>query len=99
MWREVNRPLLLRPPLRFLTSRSDFSGLLFVISSNAGSALKRDAGVRGLNVLSAIKLCEVDLVARLQRDDRFFPMRRAAGATLAPALLLALVIRRVHRKD
>jgi hypothetical protein len=35
----VTRPLLLRPPLRFLTSTSDFSGFDFVISSKAGSAL------------------------------------------------------------
>src|SRR5271154_285817 len=96
MWREVNRPLLLRPPLRFLTWSRDFSGLLFVISSKAGNALKREAGVRGLNVLSAIKLCQVDFVACLQRDDRFFPVSRAAVGSLTLAFLLAVVIRGVH---
>src|ERR1700677_1705634 len=96
MWREVNRPLLLRPPLRFLTSRSDFSGLLFVISSKDGSALKRDAGVRGLNVLSAIKLCQVDFLASLKGDDRLFPVRGAGVGCGALALFLAVVVRGVH---
>ena len=47
MWREVMRPLLLRPPVFFSVSTSDFSGFDFVISSKAGVCLVRWTGVSG----------------------------------------------------
>ena len=37
-------PLLLRPPVRFLGSVSDFSGRCFVISSNVRAVMKRRPG-------------------------------------------------------
>jgi hypothetical protein len=47
-------PWLLRPPLFFKVTVSDFSGLLFVISANVGASLKRCPGVVGFNFFTAI---------------------------------------------
>jgi len=48
MNREVTRPVLLRPPERFLDSTSDFSGVCLVISSRETEVVKRRVGVVGL---------------------------------------------------
>src|SRR5258708_5712521 len=74
MCREVNRPRLLRPPDRFFGSTRLFSGFHFVSSSKAGRDLNRRTGVSGRKVLSAI-LNQFDLLAFLQRHDRFLPLR------------------------
>src|SRR5690348_14844736 len=50
----VTSPCALRPPVRFLDSVSDFSGVCFVISLLSSIVRKRRAGVYGLNVFSAI---------------------------------------------
>src|SRR5262249_61024015 len=68
MCRDVNRPYLLRPPVFFLGSTRLFSGRHFVISSNAGSDLKRSVGVSGRNSLSAMSFSrsdQIDLLALL----------------------------------
>jgi hypothetical protein len=51
MNREVTRPVLLRPPVRFLDSTSAFSGRCLVISSRVVIVWKRRVGVVGLYVL------------------------------------------------
>ena len=48
MNREVTRPVLLRPPVRFLDSTSDFSGRSLVMSSRDTTVWKRRVGVTGL---------------------------------------------------
>src|SRR6266705_2002452 len=73
MWREVSRPKLLRPPVFFFGSTRLLAGCHFVISSKAGSDLKRSVGVSGRKFFSAI-LNQVDLLAFLQRDDRLLPI-------------------------
>src|SRR5215831_9157567 len=50
----VTSPCELRPPVRFLVSVSDFSGVCLVISLLSSIVKKRRAGVYGLNVFSAI---------------------------------------------
>src|ERR1041385_3343518 len=54
IWRAVNRPLLFRPPLLFLTSTRLLCGLDFVISVKGGSDLNRSVGVSGRKLLRAI---------------------------------------------
>src|ERR1035441_2127514 len=54
MNRDVVRPLLLRPPVRFLDSTSDFSGRSLVMSSRETTVWKRRVGVVGLYVLIGI---------------------------------------------
>src|SRR5436189_6112983 len=56
MCRDVSRPRLFRPPLLFFGSRRLLSGRHFVISSKAGSDLKRSVGVNGRNSLRAITI-------------------------------------------
>ena len=48
MNREVTRPVLLRPPVRFLDSTSDFSGRSLVMSSRDTTVWKRRVAVTGL---------------------------------------------------
>ena len=48
-WRKVRWPMLLRPPVFFIGSSSDFSGVSRVISSNPLTDLKRVAAVIGRN--------------------------------------------------
>src|SRR5580704_6408375 len=50
----VTSPCELRPPVRFLLSVNDFSGVSFVISLLSSIVRKRRDGVYGLNVFSAI---------------------------------------------
>src|SRR3990170_1123005 len=82
-WRDVRWPWLLRPPVRFFGSSSDFSGVARVISSNPETERNRVPGVIGRNCLMLISALEHgDRVAILERDDRLLPPRgRAAGAT------------------
>ena len=51
MNREVTRPVLLRPPVRFLDSTSDFSGVCLVMSSRETTVWKRRVGGGGSVVL------------------------------------------------
>src|ERR1700675_5003646 len=51
---EVISPCELRPPVRFCTSTSDFSGVCLVISLLSSMVKKRRDGVYGLNVFIAI---------------------------------------------
>src|SRR4051812_43915908 len=102
MCRVVMRPLLFRPPVLCLVSTSDFSGLVLVISSNAGNALKRLVGVSGRKVLSAMTnqwLGQFDLVALLERDDCLLPIGLMAESGGTLALLLTGVVTGVDRDD
>src|SRR5687768_5133040 len=90
--RLVRWPWLLRPPVCFLGSTSDFSGVDRVISSKPETERNRVAGVMGRNCLMLISALEHgDRVAFLERDYGLLPARRrAAGATpsdLVPAHL------------
>src|SRR5215831_19398191 len=98
MCRDVNRPYLLRPPVFFLGSTRLFSGRHFVISSNAGSDLKRSVGVSGRNSLSAISFSrsdQIDLLALLQCYDGFLPPGTTPDGS-TQAFFLAGVITSVH---
>src|SRR5438067_4197101 len=101
MWRAVSRPLLFRPPLRFLTSVRLLCGLFALVTSvKAGSDLKRRTGVNGLKVLRAIRdLHEIDLLALLQRHDRLLPMRLPSKVGATFALLFPGVVAGVHGDD
>src|SRR5688500_621505 len=81
--REVRWPWLFRPPVFFTGSRSDFSGVSRVISSNPETERNRVPAVIGRNCLMLISALEHgDRVAVLERDDRLLPPRgRAARAT------------------
>src|ERR1700681_540435 len=69
-------PLLLRPPVRRSGSRSDFSGVVRVISAKSDTDRNRVPGVTGLNWRMAISpLEDVDRVALFERHDGFFPCR------------------------
>src|SRR6266480_3298078 len=99
--RDVSRPRLLRPPLLFFGSMRVLSGRHFVISSKAGSDLKRSVGVSGRNSFKAITflpLDQIDLLAFFQRHDGFFPSRPPSQGP-ADSSLLASVITRVHIDD
>src|ERR1051325_4668026 len=98
MCRDVSRPWLLRPPLFFFDSRRVLSGRHFVISSKAGSDLKRSVGVSGRNSFSAItfpSLDKIDLLAFFQGHDGFLPSRPSSQRS-PHASLLAGVITSVH---
>src|SRR3954449_419426 len=49
-WRDVLRPLELRPPDFLSPSVSDFSGVVFVISAKSGYETKRIPGLVGLGL-------------------------------------------------
>src|SRR5262249_19053134 len=94
----VSRWLFLRPPVFFFGSTSRFSGRHFVISSKAGSDLKRSVGVNGRNSFRAITvwlLDEVYLLAFLQSHDRLLPLG-ASSHRATHTFLLARVITSVH---
>src|ERR1041385_6925349 len=97
MCRDVSRPRLLRPPLFFFDSRRVLSGRHFVISSKAGSDLKRSVGVSGRNSFSAITFPsdKIDLLAFFQGHDCFLPSRPSSQRS-PHASLLAGVITSVH---
>src|SRR5712691_12938695 len=78
--RVVMWPLLLRPPVRFSGSSSDFSGVVFVTSAKSETARNRVAGVTGLNCRMPISALEyLDRVALFERHDRLLPGRTHAG--------------------
>src|SRR5918993_1928885 len=54
-WRDVLRPLALRPPLFFRPSVNPFSGLVFVISAKSGYVTKRRPGDVGLGLRIGIR--------------------------------------------
>src|SRR5262245_8934595 len=97
----VMRPLLLRPPLRFLGSVSDFSGWSRVISSKVSAVLKRCPGEVGLNFLiGTLRLLglveELDhLLALGEHDVGLLPVGPAA-AVAALALDLAVHVGHAH---
>src|SRR5438876_2928291 len=101
MCRDVSRPELLRPPVLFFGSMRVLSGRHFVISSKAGSDLKRSVGVSGRNSFKAITflpLDQIDLLSFFQRHDGFFPSRPPSQGP-ADSAFLAGVITRVHIDD
>src|SRR3954452_14903810 len=53
-WREVTRPLALRPPDFFRPSVSDFSGSVFVTSRLSAYVAKRRPGLVGLYLRTGI---------------------------------------------
>src|SRR4029077_7527175 len=92
--RDVSRPRLLRPPLFFFDSRRLLSGRHFVISSKAGSDLKRSVRVSGRNSFSAItfpSLDKIDLFAFLQGDDGFLPPRPSSKRSPHTSLLAGVI--------
>src|SRR5881628_1022322 len=93
MYRLVIWPLLLRPPVRFSGSSSDFSGVVFVTSAKSETERNRVAEVTGLNCRMPMSALEHrDRVTLLEGHDRLFPGRpparpgdrEAAGAPLGP---------------
>src|ERR1700758_1453787 len=92
MCRDVSRPLLFRPPVFFFDSRRLLSGRHFVISSKAGSDLKRSVGVSGRNSFSAMaKLDEIDLLAFFQGHDGFLPPRPSSQRSPHTSLLAGII--------
>src|SRR2546425_2385618 len=86
-------PLLLRPPVRFSGSSSDFSGVVFVTSAKSETERNRVAEVAGLNCRMPMSALERrDRVTLLEGHDRLLPGRpparpgdrEAAGAPLGP---------------
>src|SRR5713226_1591431 len=87
-WRVVMCPLLLRPPVRFSGSTSDFSGVVFVIPSKSDTERNRVADVTGLNWRMPISALEhLDRVALFEGHDRLFPRRPAADVAAVAAPL------------
>src|SRR5918996_1549473 len=86
--REVRWPWLFRPPVFLTGSRSDFSGVSRVISSNPETERNRVPAVIGRNCLMLISALEHgDRVAFLKRDDRLFPPGRGAPSATASDLV------------
>src|SRR5215217_5014239 len=54
-WRDVLRPLALRPPLFVRPSTRDFSGVVFVISAKSAYETKRRPGDVGLGLRIGIR--------------------------------------------
>ena len=54
LWRMVILPVLFLPPVRFVGSRSAFSGLVLVRLLNTGAILKRCPDVRGLSFFTGM---------------------------------------------
>src|SRR6058998_2747864 len=80
-YRDVIWPLLLRPPVPRFGSSSDFSGVVFVISSKSDTERNRVAGVTGLNCRIPISALEHgDRIALFEGHDRFFPRQPSARA-------------------
>src|SRR4051812_29656265 len=95
-WRDVLRPLELRPPDFFRPSTRVRSGSVFVISAKSGYETKRRPALVGLGLrigmvlalLEALQALEDrDRVAGLDLHDGLLPLTGAA-ARVAPALRL-----------
>src|SRR5438552_13941850 len=89
--RLVMCPLLLRPPVRFSGSSSDFSGSVLVTSAKSETERNRVAAVTGLNCRMPISALEHrDRVTLLEGHDRLFPgwppARPGDGETAGPPL-------------
>src|SRR3954447_15820292 len=92
MWRLVMRPLLLRPPLLWILSSSDFSGVVLVTSSKSDPVTKRRPGDVGLYFLIPMRLRpleQLDRVAGPQLDDGLLPAGPAAAGESAALRLAA----------
>src|SRR5258708_31552576 len=98
--RDEIKPSLLRPPERFFPSTSDFSGRSRVISSRETEVVKRRVGVVGLYFFIGMVKCSPlnlgvfrHLLAGLQRDVRFLPIRTITGGSPVAAQFTNLVRR------
>src|SRR5690606_21958936 len=74
---------LLRPPVFFTVTTSDFSGFDAVISSNEGASLCREPAVTGLSFFNAIAqilyvAIKINYFSLGERYDRFLVPRSAA---------------------
>src|SRR6185369_7544139 len=89
MNREVTRPVLLRPPVRFFDSTSDFSGVSLVMWSRVVIVWNRRVGVVGLyDLIGILDLREIrNLLPGLQPYVRLLPVRAIAGKPAATANL------------
>lgn len=85
--RVVILPKLFLPPDFFSGAVKDFSGVVFVISSNDETLLNLVPGVTGLYFLNAIIILyqpslnlfkQIDFIAGFQSNNRFLKMRRFA---------------------
>src|SRR3954452_3113926 len=103
-WREVLRPLALRPPDFLRPSTSVRSGVVFVISAKSGYETKRRPGDVGLGLRTGMRLRLLEALEALEDrdglprrhlDDRLLPRPRAASG--GPAAL-GLGLHR-HRAD
>src|ERR1700719_2308676 len=83
------RPVLLRPPLARLPFTRLFSGVCLVISSRETTVWKRRVGVVGLKLFTGMLDLRVlrHLLAGLQNNPGFFPVRAIARKFAAPAQL------------
>ena len=97
-WRTVMRPWLLRPACFLSGSVSDFSGLLFVISSNVETVMPRRPGEVGLVYCVVASVTPSCLYTpwnssirwpALERDDRLLPVRSSCDGVPRPAAHLA----------
>src|SRR5436189_6184495 len=82
-WREVLRPLLLRPPDLLRPSVRDFSGSSRVTSAKSGYVANRRPGLVGLGLRMAMlssdplePLEDRDLLAAPDLHDRLLPLAR-----------------------
>ena len=105
--RAVIRPCVLRPPVFFKGSSSDFSGSVLVISSNDATVMPRRPGDVGLYRLTLIvhlasspseTLKDRDALTVRQGHDGLFNLSRAALGPPLPAHLADLP-HRVHLGD
>src|SRR5881398_3583795 len=92
-WRDVLRPLALRPPDFLRPSTSDFSGVVLVISAKSEYVTKRRPGLVGLGLRIGMRLAlleplqareDRDRVALAHLDDRLLPRPRLARGVAAP---------------
>src|SRR5215208_7159169 len=106
-WRDVLRPLTLRPPDFLRPSTSVFSGVDFVISAKSEYVTKRRPGLVGLGLRIGIGLALLEALEALEdRDgvalahlhDRLLPRPGLAGRVAAP-LGLGLDGCRAHVDD
>src|SRR5690606_18787146 len=92
------RPCALRPPDFGFGARSDFSGLLLVISEKSETVWKRRPGLVGLRVRipTVTSVLEQRDLARREGDDGVLDVRLLADAVgAAGAAPLALAVERV----
>src|SRR5204863_9009071 len=90
--RDEIRPVLLRPPVAGLPLTRLFSGFCLVISSRETTVWKRRVGVVGLKLFTGMLDLRVlrHLLAGLQNNPGFFPVRAIARKLAAPLLLVRL---------